>query len=53
VNDGGYGECASGCVNGPRCGDGVVQGADGEECDDGNKQGGDGCSASCTREGPN
>src|SRR5690606_6690233 len=25
VNDGGYGECAPGCVLGPFCGDGVVQ----------------------------
>ncbi len=35
VNDGGYGECAPGCVRGPYCGDAVVQTADGEECDDG------------------
>jgi fibro-slime domain-containing protein len=34
VNDGGYGECAPGCVLGPRCGDGAVQ-PDREICDDG------------------
>ena len=45
VNDGGYGECAAGCVIGPYCGDGVVQ--DNEACDDGNRIGGDGCSPTC------
>ncbi len=35
ANDGGYGECAAGCLLGPRCGDGVVQGGEGEQCDDG------------------
>ncbi len=33
VNDGGYGECAPGCVLGAYCGDGVV--SDGENCDPG------------------
>ncbi len=33
VNDGGYGECAPGCVLGPRCGDNVVQ--EQEQCDGG------------------
>jgi fibro-slime domain-containing protein len=44
-NDGGYEECAKGCVLGPRCGDGEVQ--DGEDCDDGNRRDGDGCGSSC------
>ncbi len=34
-NDGGYGECASGCKLGEYCGDGVVQ--EGEDCDHGSK----------------
>ncbi|MBN1605774.1 MAG: DUF4215 domain-containing protein [Polyangiaceae bacterium] len=47
VNDGGYGECAPGCVWGPRCGDGVVQPEE-EECDDGVNDGGYGeCDGSC------
>jgi cysteine-rich repeat protein len=47
VNDGGYGECASGCVLGPRCGDGEVQ-AGHEECDDGTNGGGYGeCAPGC------
>ncbi|HTV20715.1 MAG TPA: DUF4215 domain-containing protein [Polyangiaceae bacterium] len=33
VNDGGYGECAAGCVLGPFCGDGVQQPEFGEDCD--------------------
>ena len=45
VNDGGYGECAAGCVIGPYCGDGITQ--TGEQCDDGNRLSGDGCSATC------
>lgn len=45
VNDGGYGECAAGCVIGPYCGDGMVQADEG--CDDGNRISGDGCSATC------
>jgi fibro-slime domain-containing protein len=45
VNDGGYEECASGCVLGPRCGDGIVQ--MGEDCDDGNRRDGDDCGSSC------
>ena len=45
VNDGGYGECAEGCLIGPYCGDGLVQ--QGEECDDGNRMGSDGCSPTC------
>jgi len=45
VNDGGYGECATGCVIGPYCGDGITQ--DTEECDDGNRLSFDGCSATC------
>ncbi|HET7538537.1 MAG TPA: DUF4215 domain-containing protein [Polyangiaceae bacterium] len=45
VNDGGYGECAPGCVTGPYCGDGITQ--DTEECDDGNRLNSDGCSSSC------
>ena len=34
VNDGGYGECAPGCVPGPNCGDGVTQ-PEFEDCDGG------------------
>jgi fibro-slime domain-containing protein len=45
TNDGGYGECESGCKLGPRCGDGVRQ--DGEDCDDGNRLEGDGCGSAC------
>ncbi|MBZ4420576.1 DUF4215 domain-containing protein [Myxococcus sp. RHSTA-1-4] len=48
ANDGGYGQCARGCVWGPRCGDGGdPQTEYGEECDDGNTRNGDGCSATC------
>jgi fibro-slime domain-containing protein len=50
VNDGGYGQCAPGCVLGPRCGDTLVQPEGGEECDDGNTTGGDGCNATCKLE---
>ena len=46
-NTGGYGKCATGCVLGPRCGDGIVQADQGEQCDDGNLVSGDGCSATC------
>ena len=45
VNDGGYGECAAGCLIGPYCGDGITQA--GEQCDDGNRLSSDGCSATC------
>jgi fibro-slime domain-containing protein len=47
VNDGGYNECAAGCVLGPYCGDGVVQADEGEDCDDGNRIDNDACPASC------
>ncbi|MCE9670617.1 DUF4215 domain-containing protein [Myxococcus stipitatus] len=48
VNDGGYGQCAPGCVFGPRCGDGVTQSGDGEQCDDGVNDGGYGeCAPGC------
>jgi fibro-slime domain-containing protein len=47
VNDGGYEECAPGCVLGERCGDGVMQA--GEDCDDGNRQDGDDCGSSCRK----
>lgn len=46
-NTGGYGKCAAGCVLGPRCGDGIIQSAEGEQCDDSNLVSGDGCSATC------
>ena len=46
-NDGGYGECASGCDLGERCGDGVVQ-SPMEECDDGNANDGDACHNDCS-----
>jgi len=49
VNDGGYGECAPGCVIGPYCGDGVLH-APFEQCDDGNNVCCDGCSAACLDE---
>jgi fibro-slime domain-containing protein len=45
VNDGGYGECAPGCVLGPYCGDGIVQSV--EDCDDGNRIDNDGCGSAC------
>ena len=44
-NDGGYGECAPGCVLGEYCGDGIKQA--GEDCDDGNLFDGDSCPSSC------
>jgi fibro-slime domain-containing protein len=44
-NDGGYGECAPGCVLDTFCGDGVKQ--DNEDCDDGNNLDGDGCGSAC------
>jgi fibro-slime domain-containing protein len=47
ANDGGYNQCARGCVWGPRCGDGAQQSQFGEECDDGNTRNGDGCSSVC------
>ncbi|WP_163870237.1 DUF4215 domain-containing protein [Myxococcus eversor] len=49
INAGGYGQCAPGCVLGPRCGDGKTQSeAPGnEECDDGNTNSNDGCSSTC------
>ncbi|WP_395827963.1 DUF4215 domain-containing protein [Archangium violaceum] len=50
VNDGGYGQCAPGCVLGARCGDGIVQTGNGEQCDDGNTTSHDGCSATCKLE---
>jgi fibro-slime domain-containing protein len=46
-NDGGYEECAPGCLLGPRCGDGLVQ--TGEDCDDGNRRDGDECGSSCRK----
>lgn len=53
TNDGRYGGCAPGCMMlGPRCGDHVVQGAQGEQCDDGNTISGDGCSSRCQDENP-
>nr|WP_224245766.1 DUF4215 domain-containing protein [Hyalangium gracile] len=47
TNTGGYGQCAPGCIYGPRCGDGVVQPAGGEDCDDGNTNNNDACSNVC------
>jgi fibro-slime domain-containing protein len=46
-NTGGYGECASDCAFGPRCGDGVVQSDHGEECDDQNRINNDACKNNC------
>jgi len=45
VNDGSYGSCNSDCIEGPRCGDGSVDGP--EACDDGNDVEGDGCNEDC------
>jgi fibro-slime domain-containing protein len=45
VNDGGYGECAPGCVLDAYCGDGILQ--EGESCDDGNFYNDDDCPSSC------
>ncbi len=47
TNTGGYGQCAPGCIYGPRCGDGVVQPEGGEDCDDGNTNNNDACSNVC------
>ncbi|HVG59379.1 MAG TPA: DUF4215 domain-containing protein [Hyalangium sp.] len=47
TNTGGYGQCAPGCILGPRCGDGVIQTANGEACDDANTNDNDACSNSC------
>jgi fibro-slime domain-containing protein len=47
VNDGGYEECAAGCVLGARCGDGMVQME--EDCDDGNRRDGDECGSACRK----
>ncbi|AFE04091.1 hypothetical protein COCOR_01479 [Corallococcus coralloides DSM 2259] len=47
---GGYGQCAPGCLLGIRCGDAVVQFEHGEHCDDGNTVSGDGCDATCKLE---
>lgn len=46
VNDGGYGECAEGCVLGEFCGDGIEQ-KEFEDCDDGNFFDDDECPSSC------
>jgi cysteine-rich repeat protein len=47
-DNGTYGFCAANCSGpGPRCGDGLVQAADGETCDDTNTSAGDGCDAFC------
>ena len=46
-NTGGYGQCAPGCILGPRCGDGVIQVEAGEDCDDGNTNNNDACSNTC------
>jgi fibro-slime domain-containing protein len=45
TNDGGYEECAAGCILDARCGDGIMQ--EGEDCDDGNRRDGDNCGSSC------
>ncbi len=46
VNDGGYGECAPGCVLGEYCGDNILQ-PEFEQCDDGNFIDDDDCPSSC------
>jgi len=45
-NDGGYGECAPGCVLGEYCGDGILN-PEFEHCDDGNFFDDDDCPSSC------
>jgi cysteine-rich repeat protein len=53
LNDNSYEGCAPGCgALGPRCGDGVLQAADGELCDDGNDTPGDGCTGCLTEDLP-
>ncbi|HWP05212.1 MAG TPA: DUF4215 domain-containing protein [Polyangiaceae bacterium] len=48
TNLGGYNQCGSGCVLGPRCGDGIKQEDFGETCDDGVNAGTyGGCSPDC------
>ncbi|MDY7228276.1 DUF4215 domain-containing protein [Hyalangium sp. s54d21] len=47
TNAGGYGQCAPGCILGPRCGDGITQEDRGESCDDGNQVNDDLCSNTC------
>jgi fibro-slime domain-containing protein len=47
TNPGGYGQCAPGCILGPRCGDGVIQQNAGEQCDDGNTNNSDACNNAC------
>lgn len=47
TNAGGYGQCAPGCILGPRCGDGVIQNGNGEACDDGNTNNNDSCTNTC------
>jgi len=47
MNLGDYNGCTSGCLRGPRCGDGTLQKDAGEECDDGNTISGDGCGHDC------
>lgn len=47
-NDGGYGECAPGCVLGEYCGDNIIQ-RPMENCDDGNFRNDDDCPSSCRR----
>ncbi|MBN1205708.1 MAG: DUF4215 domain-containing protein [Myxococcaceae bacterium] len=47
TNPGGYGNCAPGCILGPRCGDGVIQESAGEVCDDGNTNNSDACNNEC------
>ena len=51
ANNGQYGYCLVDCsALGPRCGDGILQSAEGEQCDDGNTNSGDGCSSTCQTE---
>ncbi|MBZ5714392.1 DUF4215 domain-containing protein [Nannocystis pusilla] len=53
INDNSYEGCAPGCsALAPRCGDSVLQAAEGELCDDGNQTAGDGCNACLTEDLP-
>ncbi|NOK32553.1 DUF4215 domain-containing protein [Corallococcus exercitus] len=49
-NGPGYGKCSLTCIWNARCGDGIIQEADGEDCDDGNTNARDGCSPVCRTE---
>lgn len=48
LNDNGYGGCSEDCLaQAARCGDGLLQDAEGEACDDGDDIDGNGCNIDC------